>query len=555
MEVDHDSTSPTSPVASDGVAPSSPVGKAPQDANDYSRFDGLDEHALSTSEDDSEDEGKPSASSLPLNESMERAAQSKELGNAAFKAGQIDEARSHYEAAIKHITPHQDLNEPRVTAEQRCEIVTLVTSLHGNMAMVKMKQTDWTGALKSSNQVLKFDAGNVKALYRRAQCYVQLSSLAEARADLQKLLEIDPANAPAKKELVEVLRSIKSQQEKERAAFAGAFKSGMYDDREQERLRRQKQAEDEKLRLQDEWTKSKLERREQGLPEQTFEAWKKAREDANKSKDTFGKKTKNSGNSSGSSGGKSSAPATPKTPRADAGEEEAEYDAEDLKVIEETKKKGYCYFRNQPSTETAQLIGDISPKAISQHTPAPAPLPVVTDTTAAAVEPSTAARLATASSWNSAGTWEEKDCSVFVKERLTEICNSVTVQVTLPGDSNAAGSGEEGQMETDRVVNARITSVDKCDGNAHIVLTRGKKRFIYEYNINLTFEVDYDGRAHSGTIAFAEVSPGAELESQLSFKKLPSDATAASHVRHCASGLRDAVTKRIAAFEHEFKSM
>jgi tetratricopeptide (TPR) repeat protein len=421
------------------------------------------------------------------------------------------------------------------------------------MAMVKMKQADWKGALKSSNQVLQFDAGNVKALYRRAQCHVQLSSLTEARADLQKLLEIDPSNAPAKKELAEVLRSMKSQQEKERSAFAGAFKSGMYDDREQERLRRQKQAEDEKLRLQDEWTKSKLERREHGLPEQTFEAWKKAREEANKNKDTFGKKNKTGGNSSSNTSSTSgSGKSTPKT--ATATEDEDEYDAEDLKVIEETKRKGYCYFRNQPSSETAQLIGDISPKAISHPAAAPAPLPAVMDTTAAASEASSAARLATASSWNSAGTWEEKDCSAFVKDRLTEICNSVTVQVTLPGDSTSA-SGEDGQMATDHVVNARITSVDKCDGNAHIVLTRGKKRFIYEYHINLKFEVDYDGRAHSGTIALAEVSPGAELDAQLTFKKLPSNATAASHIRHCASGLRDAVTKRLAAFEHEFKSM
>lgn len=561
MDIDTEVAAGASPTAS---STSGAGGNTTKDANDYSRFDGLDEEeggAMST--DDSDDQSSSPAASLPLTDSLERAAQSKEQGNAAFKAGQVAEARTHYEAAIRHITPHQDLREPRVTPEQRSEIVSLVSSLHGNMAMVKMKQSDWKGAIKSSSQVLQIDAGNVKALYRRAQCHVQLSSLTDARSDLQRLLDIDPNNAPAKKELADLLRTMKSQQDKERAAFAGAFKSGMYDDREQERLRRKKQTEDEENRLRDEWTKSKLERREQGLPEQTFDEWKKERENAKKNKDTFGNKSKSSDNNSGNSDSNTSGSSTPsganKTPKSkDADDEEEEYDAEDLKVIEETKKKGYCYFRNQPSSETAQLIGDISPKAISHHTAAApaAPLPTVMDTTASSSEASTATRLATASSWNSAGTWEEKDCSAFVKDRLTEICSGVSVQVTLPGADASTSAAEEGAGQTaDRVVSGRVTSVDKCEGNAHIVLTRGKKRFIYEYQITLKFEVDYDGRAHAGTISFAEVSPGVDLEPQMSLKKTPSDAAVASHVRHCASGLRDAVTKRLVAFEHEFKSM
>lgn len=38
------------------------------------------------------------------------------------------------------------------------------------------------------------DSRNVKALYRRAQAYIQLVDLDEAELDIKKALEIDPEN-------------------------------------------------------------------------------------------------------------------------------------------------------------------------------------------------------------------------------------------------------------------------------------------------------------------------------------------------------------------------
>jgi len=41
-------------------------------------------------------------------------------------------------------------------------------------------------------QVLEVDSKNVKALYKRAQAYIETADLDQAESDLKKALEIDP---------------------------------------------------------------------------------------------------------------------------------------------------------------------------------------------------------------------------------------------------------------------------------------------------------------------------------------------------------------------------
>lgn len=53
---------------------------------------------------------------------------------------------------------------------------------------------------------------------------------------------------------------------------------------------------------------------------------------------------------------------------------EVEYDEEDSKIISETTSKGYCYFKRQLPTEERELIGDISPKAVTDSGPTLVPI-------------------------------------------------------------------------------------------------------------------------------------------------------------------------------------
>jgi len=48
--------------------------------------------------------------------------------------------------------------------------------------------------MSSGIQVLELESTNVKALYRRAQAYIELADLELAELDVKKALEIDPDN-------------------------------------------------------------------------------------------------------------------------------------------------------------------------------------------------------------------------------------------------------------------------------------------------------------------------------------------------------------------------
>ena len=60
------------------------------------------------------------------------------------------------------------------------------------MAYVGLEALELT--MSSSIQVLELESTNVKALYRRAQAYIELVDLDLAEMDIKKALEIDPDN-------------------------------------------------------------------------------------------------------------------------------------------------------------------------------------------------------------------------------------------------------------------------------------------------------------------------------------------------------------------------
>jgi tetratricopeptide (TPR) repeat protein len=297
-----------------------------KDANDYSRFDDVNDDTISSDEDDIK---------ITVEEAVSRANVLKDEGNNSFKRAAYADALNSYEEGIKLLESHKDAAETK----------TLLVSLYGNVAMVQLKLEDYSKAHVSASSVLAIESDNVKALFRRAVAYHNVGRLEDAKLDLARTLELDAGNAAAAKELAEVNKKLKEAKQKEKAAFSSMFKKSMYEDRERERAEKLRKEEEEKQRLQDEWTKSKLERRAKGLEEQTFDDWKKERdEEAKKAKEENEKKRFNS-----------SKEAPPKTKKADStkseksneDEEEEEYDEEEAKIIAETKAKGYCYFRKE----------------------------------------------------------------------------------------------------------------------------------------------------------------------------------------------------------------
>jgi len=506
---------------------------------------------------DSDDEPiKDKDDGLPFVECLSKAASFKDSGNVAFKNKDLALAQKCYQDGIDLLLPHKDLGGPSddVTEEQYTSMISTYVGVQGNLGLLHFKQEAWTSVVKSTLEVLKYDGDNVKAHYRRGVAHRKLNSLHESKQALTRAVELDPSNAPAKKELAAVAKEMKEQKQKEKSALAGAFSSGsMYNDKEKERELKLKRAREAEEKLQDDYVKSKLKRRQEGKDEQTFDEYKeemKKEEEARRKEQEEERKKK--------------APAVSKAVKKapvtkSSEEEEEEYDEEEQKILKEAKSKGYCYFKNKLDDETSQLIGDITPKATQQGAPE-----VLASTPSSKVE---------ASSWNHAGTWEERDVTAITKTRLTETClgtaisldggledsslNDTLANLQPPdgssGDPAALTKSLERMTNMMSKVHGSITEVKKLDGEAQIVMVgQGKKRQIYDFNLTLKFEVmveDISGdssknKTFKGSFEVMDVTPGASYEHKTSFKK----AGASEKVDKAVAQLREKALSRIHSF-------
>jgi len=183
----------------------------------------------------------------------------------------------------------------------------------------------------------------------------------------------------------------------------------------------------------------------------------------------------------------SSAVATPKLTTTTASSEKkgsatstgASSDMRGYKIVNGKKTS---YFHNELSDEAKELIGDIAPKKLDNPPPP----------TSTSAEPT---KKGSTSAWNNAGTWEEKDCSVWAKESLTKALMETTY--VLPPSSPAPNA-----LVT-------VTKVKSCDGHASVAVARGKTRFIYEWCVKIEWHLgggkDGDGLDCKGSLALPDI--------------------------------------------------
>nr|XP_043622845.1 peptidyl-prolyl cis-trans isomerase FKBP62-like isoform X2 [Erigeron canadensis] len=123
-------------------------------------------------------------------EKIDAAGRKKEEGNTHFKAGNYLKALERYEKAAKFIEYDSSFSE-----EEKKQSKALKVSCNLNNAACKLKLKDYKQAEKLCTKVLEIDSQNVKALYRRAQAYMNAADLDLAELDIKKALESDPDNS------------------------------------------------------------------------------------------------------------------------------------------------------------------------------------------------------------------------------------------------------------------------------------------------------------------------------------------------------------------------
>ncbi|KAM6564839.1 hypothetical protein CsatB_024837 [Cannabis sativa] len=151
-------------------------------------------------------------------EKLSAAGKKKEEGNILFKAGKYVRASKRYEKAVKFIEFDTNFSD-----EEKKQAKALKVACNLNNAACKLKLKDYKEAEKLCTKVLEAESKNVKALYRRAQAYIQLADLDLAEFDIKKALEIDPNNRDVKLEYKTLKEKMKEFNKKEAKFYGNMF--------------------------------------------------------------------------------------------------------------------------------------------------------------------------------------------------------------------------------------------------------------------------------------------------------------------------------------------
>jgi len=134
--------------------------------------------------------------------------------SSASSASEASEASSVRSAAV--------LSDAEIeTKLSESKAITLSCFL--NIAACHLKLGDGAMAEKASNDALKLDMANVKALYRRAQAKRLNLDFEGAKADLLTAAKADPQNREVRKELDELKEAMKEQARRDKAMFGKMF--------------------------------------------------------------------------------------------------------------------------------------------------------------------------------------------------------------------------------------------------------------------------------------------------------------------------------------------
>ncbi|XP_045825158.1 peptidyl-prolyl cis-trans isomerase FKBP62-like isoform X1 [Trifolium pratense] len=130
---------------------------------------------------------------LNNNEKIEVAGRKKEEGNLLFKSGKYQQAAKKYDKAADFVIEDGSFGDDEQKLAKSLRI-----SCWLNGAACCLKLNEFPGAIKLCTQVLDVEFHNVKALYRRAQAYVETEDFLLAGVDIKKALEVDPQNREVK---------------------------------------------------------------------------------------------------------------------------------------------------------------------------------------------------------------------------------------------------------------------------------------------------------------------------------------------------------------------
>ena len=147
------------------------------------------------------------------------ALENKETGTKLFKQLKPYAAASFYSQAIKYLivaTASNDLSE-----ELQIKAKDLLVMCHVNLAACLLKYELYPEVIANCNDALKLQGDNIKALYRRAVCFLAMNDLENAKNDISVGLKLDHTN----KALLSLSNKLKEKIASADATLANRLKS------------------------------------------------------------------------------------------------------------------------------------------------------------------------------------------------------------------------------------------------------------------------------------------------------------------------------------------
>ncbi|KAM8813430.1 aryl-hydrocarbon-interacting protein-like 1 [Rhynchonycteris naso] len=146
-------------------------------------------------------------------------------GNRLFKLGRHEEASTKYQEAIVCLRNLQTKEKP--WEAQWLKLEKMINTLILNYCQCLLKREEYYEVLEHTSDILRHHPGIVKAYYVRARAHMEVWNEAEAKADLEKVLELEPAMRKAVHRELRLLESrLEEKREEERLRCRSMLGSG-----------------------------------------------------------------------------------------------------------------------------------------------------------------------------------------------------------------------------------------------------------------------------------------------------------------------------------------
>lgn len=130
---------------------------------------------------------------LSSTERIEAAGKKKEEGNNLFRSGKYLRAGKKYDKAADYVCEEGPFGDEEMKLAKALRVQCWL-----NGAACNLKLNNFKEAINLCSKVLDVEFNNVKALFRRAQAFIENADLVLAELDIKKALELDPENREVK---------------------------------------------------------------------------------------------------------------------------------------------------------------------------------------------------------------------------------------------------------------------------------------------------------------------------------------------------------------------